>query len=238
MLRVHVRCRAGVRTKALLQLQTHVALFLDAALFGMGAGSRIPPRLDPLSIDDVLRVTTLSPEEVVLEAPIVVDPSYVTVLLHKLLGLSELVPLEQVTLELPGLSPIREPIPIQRGARSELPELHLPLPFALDDERSGHVDGCTVTLRYAHPPDHAQLEILREGLLAFIAQAAQGGFICPPMGPDDYFVSADDDVFIHDDEVTWAMESCDFAPDGLNGLLNFLTAYHQQAAPLRAVSIE
>ena len=147
-------------------------------------------------------------------------------------------PLEQITLELPGLSSTREPIEIQRGERSALPELHLPLPFTLEDERSGHADGCTVTLRYVHPPDYAQLELLREGLLAFIAQAAQGGFICPPMGPDDYFVSADDDVLVHDDEVTWAMESSDFAPDGFHGLLNFLAAYHQQVAPLRGVSLE
>jgi hypothetical protein len=238
MLRVHVRCKPEARPKALLQLQTHVAIFLDAALFGMGAGSRVPPRLDPRSIDEVLRMTTPCPEEVMLEAPVVVDPSYVTVLLHKLLGLSELVPIDEVIVELPGLSPIREPIQIQRAEGSALPEVHQPLPFALDDERSGHADGCTVTLRYAHPPDHAQLELLREGLLAFVAQAAQGGFICPPMGPDDYFVSADDDVIAHEDEVTWTMESCDFAPDGLNGLLNFLAAYHQQAAALRGVSIE
>jgi hypothetical protein len=38
--------------------------------------------------------------------------------------------------------------------------------------------------------------------------------------------------------VTWALESCDFAPDGLNGLLNFLAAYHHQVAALREVSLE
>ena len=210
VLRVHVRCEPEIRAKALLQIQTHVAVFLAAALFGMGAGARLPPRLDYRSIDDVLRVTTRHPT-VVLEAPVVVDPSYVTVLLHKLLGLSEMVRIEEVTVELPGLSPTREPIPIQRGDRSVLPRIHEPLPFVFDDERSGHADGCTVTIHHVRPPDEARL---------------------------DYFVSADDDVLVHDDEVTWAMESCDFAPDGLHGLLNFLIAYHQQAAALRQVSIE
>lgn len=237
VLRVRVRCKPETRPKALLQIQPHVAVFLDAARFGMGAGARLPPRLDYRSIDDVLRTTTHHPT-VVLEAPVVVDPSYVTVLLHKLLGLSEVVLIEEVTVELPGLSPTREPIPIEHGDRSVLPRIHEPLPFAFDDERSGHADGCMVTIRHVQPPDDARLDTLRDGLRVFIAQALQGGFISPPIGPDDYFVSADDDVLVHDDEVTWAMECCDFAPDGLHGLLNFLIAYHRQAAALRQVSIE
>jgi hypothetical protein len=237
MLRIRVCCKPGTPQKGLLQVQTHAAIFLEAALFGMGAGARVPPRLDPRTIDDVLRVSTPGPE-VALQAPAVVDPSYITVLLHKLLGLSELVAIDEVTVELPGLSATRESIPIQRGDTSELPELHTPLPFVLEDERSGHADGCTVSIRYAQPPGDSELEVLQDGLRVFIAQALQGGFISPPMGPDDYFVSADDEVAANDDEVTWVMESCDFAPDGLNGLLNFLAAYHQQVTALREVVLE
>ena len=240
LLRVDVCCKAGTRRKAVLPLETHVAIFLEAALFGMGAGARIPPRLDRRSIDDLLRVSTshVPHEEVVLEAPVIVDPSYVTVLLHKLLGMSEHVAIEEVTLELPGLSATRDPIAIQRGERSELPAIHLPIPFALDDERSGHADAYTLSITYAEPPSEPKLEVLRDGLRVWLAQAMQGGFISPPMGPDDYFVSADDDVVAHGDQVTWAMENTDFAPDGLNGLLNFLAAYHQQVAALREVVIE
>jgi hypothetical protein len=236
---VHVCCGPQTRTKGLLQVQTHVAIFLEAALLGMGAGPRVPPWLDHRTIDDVLHVTTShTPPEVLLRAPVVVDPSYVTVLLHKLLGLSEVVAITEVIVELPGLATTREPIAIVRGDTSELPARHDPLPFVLDDERSGPADTCTVTLRYATPPGEPELERLRDGLRVFIAQALQGGFISPPMGPDDYFVSADDDVTQGDREVTWVMEVCDFAPRGLDGLLNFLSAYHRGVASLRAVVLE
>ena len=240
LLRIRVCCKAGTRQRSLLQIQTHVAIFLEAALFGMGAGTRVPPRLDARDLEDVLQVTTHGSlhEEVVLEAPLVVDPSYVTVLLHKLLGLSDVVAIEDVTVELPELATTREPIPIERGDTSVLPQIHPPLPFVLEDERSGHADGCTLTLLYEKAPDERMLEVLREGLRTFVAQAMQGGFISPPMGPDDYFVSADDDVIAQDDHVIWTLESSDFAPDGLCGLLNFLAAYHRQVARLREVSLE
>lgn len=240
MLSIDVCCKVGTRPKALLPLQTHVAIFLEAALLGMGAGARIPPRLDLRSLGDLLRVSTRHAprEEVVLEAPVIVDPSYVTVLLHKLLGMSEHVAIEEVTVELPGLSSAREPIPILRGEASELPALHLPIPFGLDDERSGHADTCTLSIAFVEPPDEPRLEVLRDGLRVWLAQAMQGGFISPPMGPDDYFVSGDDYVVANGDQVTWTMENTDFAPDGLNGLLNFLAAYHQQVAALREVVIE
>lgn len=239
-LRIRVRCKPGTCRKGLLQVQTHVAIFLEAALFGMGAGARISPRLDRRTIDDVLHVTTNDADhpEVEMHAPVVVDPSYVTVLLHKLLGLSELVEIEAVTLELPGLSATRDAIPIHRAETSDLPAIHTPLPFTLEDDRSGHADACSVSLQYVKRPGDPELELLRDGLRVFLAQALQGGFISPPMGPDDYFVSADDDVTAHDEQVTWALESCDFAPGGLNGLLNFFAAYHQQVAALREVSLE
>jgi hypothetical protein len=239
LLRIRIRCKPGTRHKGLLQVQTHVAIFLEAALFGMGAGARVPPRLDRRSIDDVLCVTPdLAGQETVLEAPVVVDPSYITVLLHKLLGLSELVALEEVTLELPGLSLTREAIPIRRGDTSELPIIHLPIPFALEDERSGHADGCTVSILYVQPPGATELEALQDGLRVWLAQALQGGFISPPMGPDDYFVSADDEVVVHDDQVTWAMESFDLPADSLNALVHFLAAYHAQVAALREVVLD
>jgi hypothetical protein len=126
---------------------------------------------------------------------VVIDPSYVTVLLHKLFGLSEIVGIEEVTLDLPGLSATRDPISILRGNTSDLPAIHPPLPFTLEDERSGHADNCcTCSLQYTKRPGDPELELLRDGLRVFLAQALQGGFISPPMGPDDYFVSADDDV--------------------------------------------
>lgn len=237
-LRIRVRCKPGTRHKGLLQVQTHVAIFLEAALFGMGAGARIPPRLDRRTIDDVLRVTTSdSSPAVVLEVPVVVDPSYVTVLLHKLLGLSALVAIEEVAVELPGLGTTREPIPIHRGGRSELPAIHLPLPFTLADERTGNDDGCTLSLRLVEPPTEPKLEVLRDGLRVWFAQALQGGFIQPPMGPDDYFVSADE-IEVHDDEVTWVLENDDIAQDGINGVVSFLAAYHQHVAALRELLIE
>jgi hypothetical protein len=237
-LRIRIRCKPGTRSKGLLQIQTHVAIFLEAALFGMGAGERIPPRLDRRTIDDVMRVTTSDADhETVLEAPVVVDPSYVTVLLHKLLGLSALVAILEVAVELPGLGTTREPVPIHRGACSELPAMHLPLPFTLVDERTGNDDGCTLSLRLVEPPTEPQLEILRDGLRVWLAQALQGGFIQPPMGPDDYFVSADD-IEVHDDEVTWVLENDDIAQDGINGVVSFLAAYHHQVAALRELLIE
>jgi hypothetical protein len=242
VLRIRVRCKPGTRRKALLQVEAHGVVFVDAALFGMGAGARVPPRLHPRSIDDVLRVSigTTIREEVLLEAPVIVDPSYVTVLLHKLLGLSALVPIEEVTVELPGLTAAREPIPIRRSDRSELPEIYLPLPFAFEDENSSSGSrGCTLSILYEMPPNEPQLERLRDGLCPFIAQALQGGFISPAMGPDNYFIGADvDDVAVHDDQVTWVIEICDIAADGLNALVNFLAAYHQQVAPLREVILE
>lgn len=239
LLRIRARCRPGTRTKGLLQIQTHAAVFLEAALFGMGAGARVPPRLDRRSIDDVIRVTIDRVDhETIIEAPVMVDPSYVTVLLHKLLGLSEIVAIEEVTVELPELSSLREPIPIQRGERSTLPTIHLPIPFALDDESSGHADTYSLVITFAEPPEEPRLEVLRDGLRVWLAQAMQGGFISPPMGPDDYFVSADDDVMVDGDQVTWTMENTDFAPDGLNGLLNFLAAYHRQVSALREVGLE
>lgn len=238
VLRVHVRCKPGNRSEALFQVQTHVATFMDAALFGMGAGSRVPPRLDRRTIDDVLHEVTHAAEHATtLEAPVIVDPSYVTVLLHKLLGLSELVAIDEVTVELPGLSATRQPIPIHRGDRSELPEIHLPLPFTLSDERSGCDDGCMLSLRLAEPPTEPKLEVLRDALHVWLAQALQGGFIQPPMGPDDYFVSADD-IEVHDDEVTWVLENDDIAQDGINGVVNFLAAYHLQVAQVRELALE
>jgi hypothetical protein len=241
-LRIRVRCKPGTPIKGLLQIQTHVAIFLEAALFGMGAGARVSPRMDRRTIDDVLYVTTHDADhpEVDMQAPVVVDPSYVTVLLHKLLGLSELVEIEAVTVELPGLSATRDPITIRRSDRSELPEIYLPLPFAFEDENSSSGSrGCTLYILYEMPPNEPQLERLRHGLGPFIAQALQGGFISPAMGPDNYFISADvNDVAVHDDQVTWVMEICDIAADGLNALVNFLAAYHQQVAPLREVILE
>jgi len=238
VLRIHVRCKPGNRSEALLQVQTHVAIFLEAALFGMGAGSRVPPRLDLRTIDDVLHEITHAAEHATtLEAAVIVDPSYVTVLLHKLLGLSELVAIDEITVELPGLSSVREPIPIHRGECSELPAIHLPLPFTLEDERSGHADGCTLSILLAEPPPEPKLDILRDGLQVWLAQALQGGFIQPPMGPDDYFVSADE-IEVHGDEVTWVLENDDIAQDGINGVVSFLAAYHQHVAPLREVSLE
>jgi hypothetical protein len=239
LLRVRVRCKPATRNESVLQLQVHVAIFIEAALFGMGAGALVPPRLHLRSIDDVLRVsTTGAGPEVLLEAPAVVDPSYVTVLLHKLLGLSDLVPIEEVTVELPGLSATRRGVPIQRGESSLLPSLHAPLPCVLEDERSGHADACTLSIRFEAPPGESELEVLRDGLRVWLAQALQGGFISPPMGPDDYFVSADDEVAVHDDQVTWVMENFDLPADALNGLVSFLAAYHAQVAALRVVILD
>ena len=238
-LRVHVRCKAGTRRKAVLEVQTHVALFLEAARLGMGAGARVPPRLHRRSIDDVLRVSIdAAGGQTQLEVPAVVDPAYVTVLLHELLGLADHVAIEEVTVELPGLCGAREAIPIRRGDTSELPGLHPQLPFTLEDERSGHADVCTLSILFAQPPGAAELEALREGLRVFIAQALQGGFIQPPMGPDDYFVSADDEIDVHHDQVTWTMESFDLPADAIHGLLSFLVAYHQRVTKLREVGLE
>jgi hypothetical protein len=58
------------------------------------------------------------------------------------------------------------------------------------------------------------------------------------MGPDDYFVSADDEVAVHDDQVTWVMENFDLPADALNGLVSFLAAYHAQVAALRVVILD
>jgi hypothetical protein len=238
LLRLRVRCKPGTRHRSLMQLQVHGAIFVEAALLGMGAGAMVPPRLDPRSVDDVLRTSTTGVgPEVVLDAPVIVGPSYATVLLHKLLGLSEQVAIEEVMLELPGLSATRRAIVVERGESSVLPELHAPLPFAFADERSGHADTCTLRIVHESAPGEAELEVLRHALRVWLAQALQGGFISPPMGPDDTFVSADE-AEVHGDEVIWVLESCDVAPDGLRGLVNALVAYHRQVARLREVSLE
>lgn len=237
---IRVRCRPGTPTRGLLQIQTHVAIFIEAALHGMGAGARVPPRLDHRSIDDLLQASTrdLHHPEVEVRAPVIVDPRDVAVLLHQLLGLADYVAIEDVTVDLPCSSPTRERIAIVRGHGSVLPEAPTPLPFAFEDDRSGHCAGCTVGLTYAERPGEPELARLREGLRVFLAQALLGGFIPPPMGPSDAFVGADDEVTVHGEQVTWVLERCDLPPGALLRVLGWLTAYHHQVAALREVVFE
>ncbi len=236
MLRIRVGCRPGATHEDLLRVEAHGVTFIEAALLGMGAGARVPPRMDARPIDDVLRVG-FGRDGLALEAPVVIDPSYVVVLLHKLLCLSELVQLESVAVELPGLA-AHGPVPIVRRETSELPETHPGLPFVLEDERGGYTSTRTVTLIHAEPPSEVALVALRRGLRVWVSQALQGGFISPPMGRGDYFVSADDVVQVLDDEVIWGIENVRLDLDGMNGLLNFFTAYHDQVAALRGVVLE
>lgn len=237
VLRIRVGCKPGTNHERLAQVETHGATFIEAAMFGMGAGAQIAPRLDRRPLDDVLRVG-FGRDGLALEAPVVIDPSYVVVLLHKLLCLSEIVEIEDVEVELPGLVAAARPVPIVHRDTSELPPVHSRLPFELIDERGGYADTRTVTIVYARPPEDPALDVLRQGLRLWTAQALQGAYISPPMGPDDYFVNTDDTVQVLDDEVTWGMEDFQLDLDGMNAVVNFLAAYHGEIAELREVMLE
>jgi hypothetical protein len=236
-LRIRVGCRHGTTSEDLARVETHGATFIEAALFGMGAGARIAPRLGKRPIDKVLRVA-LGREGLALEAHVTIDPSYVVILLNKLLCLSDFVGVEDVAVELPGLASVSDTVPILRRDASELPEIHPQLPFEFVDERSGYSNTRTVLITYADPPSDSVLGFLRQGLQLWTTQALQGAYISPPMGPADYFVSTDDSLEVLDNEVSWSMEDFRLDLDGMNAIVNFLAAYHGQVAALREVLLE
>jgi len=237
ILRIRVGCKRGTTHEDLARVETHGAVFIEAAMFGMGAGARVAPRLDRRSIDDALRVG-FGREGLALEASVVIDPSYVVVLLHKLLCLTEFVDIEDVALELPGLAGSVVAVPIVRREDSELPQIYRILPFDFVDERGGYADTRTVTITYHRPPDGHALDVLRQGFSVWTTQALQGGYISAPMGTRDYFLNADDDLHVLDDEVTWGIEDYQLDHDALNAVVNFLAAYHGQVSELREVALE
>ncbi|MEM7160636.1 MAG: hypothetical protein AAF799_47810 [Myxococcota bacterium] len=239
-LRIRVRSAPTVSSDDIRRIEAHGVIFVEGALMGMGAGLRVPPKLSDQSIDDALRVGygTAGQSGVAFEAPVVIDPSYVTVLLHKLWALHEMVPIQEVVVELPGLSNSRSQLAIERGELSGLPAVHPALPFAFEDDMGGTRSDRQVLIGFAEPPSEDALEVLRHGMRVWLSQALQGGFIFAHVGPDDYFVAGDDTFNLVGDEIEWLLEKCRIDLRGLESMVNFLAAFHGQVAPLKFVVLE
>lgn len=239
MLRVRVRPTGEADADDLRRIEAHGIIFFEAALMGMGAGPRVAPVLSSHSIDDALRVSMQGPGAhagVVMEADVCVDPSYVTVLFHKLWSLHQMVPLAEVVVELPGVP--ESALVLQRAELSELPDLHQPLPFVFEDDMGGTRSDRSVLIGFMQPPNDEALDILRHGMRVWVSQALQGGYLFAHVDPEDYFVAGDDQFALIGDEVEWILEKCRIDLRGLHGMVHFLAAFHVAVSPVRFVVLE
>ncbi|MBV1860453.1 MAG: hypothetical protein KUG77_18715 [Nannocystaceae bacterium] len=239
MLRVRVRCTDEASADDLRRIQAHGVIFFEAALLGMGAGPRVAPALSSESIDDALHVAIQGPGAhagVLMEAKVVVDPSYVTVLFHKLWALHDIVPITEVVVELPEST--ESALVVTRTELSGLPSLHPSLPFAFEDDMGGSRSDRSVLIGFMQPPNEDTLEVLRHGMRVWISQALQGGYLFAHVSADDYFVSADDQFALVGDEVEWILEKCRVDLRGLNGMVHFLAGVHASVAAVKFVVLE
>jgi hypothetical protein len=242
ILRVRVRGRASPTEEDLRRVWAHVEIFVHAALLGMGVGSKIAPRLAPLPIDPD-RYLFAAPgvpasDAISFEATgIVLEPDYVVVLLHKLYALDQIVPLAEVVIEVPRSVEDARRVQLVRAPLSSLPGRAARLPFRYDDsELAQSGDHVTVALVLSRRLDTRERELLWEGFMVWTAQALQGGYLSPGKR-ENYFLQPHGGLLELETEIQWEIERFAIDARSLDGLVNFLVAFHDQVVQLHELVI-
>lgn len=240
LLRVRVRARAP-GDEDLMRVWAHVEVFVHAALFGMGVGADVMPRLSPPPIDPEQNIFAApgvpTPDAISFEARgVVMEAEYVVVLLHKLYALDMIVPLAEVAIDVPrSVEDIRR-VRVLRAPVSRLPKRHARLPFRLDDAELVQVsDHVTVSIAFSRPLEPAEIDLLWEGFLVWNAQALQGGYMSP-RARDRYFLQVAQRLRVIDEHVEWELGEFEIDLDALNALVNLLVAFHAKV-PIHEVAL-
>jgi hypothetical protein len=241
--RLVVETREAATEENFRQIEAHVQVWIENAMFGAGGG----PGLKPVVFGGALDVTQVlavhdanpTPNAITFEGPaIVCESTYATVLLGKLLCLAHhFVPLKNVHLTLPTPTSVARPIAVSRGPASQLPERAV-LAFPWDEDIDTGADSVALTIRFVRPLPRAELERLTKVLWSWLAQGIQGGYLSPPYDPETFALLASEDPTVAGDEVEWVLSDVEVDLRGFNVLANILQAFSDRFAQVAGVTLE
>ncbi len=223
-------------------LDTHVRVFVDAALYGMGSGPYAPPRLSELfDSRRILRseAPSTSQDWAVFRATGgAIDPTYVTVLLHKLRCLAlDGHPLTGVAVSLP-LLPDGDPevISVERAELSDLPGLWPQCGFACDMALDDYFSSLTVIVDFAEEVAAASFNIVKGACETWAAQCIQGGFTSATYDCDAYCL-VPGELTLLGDSIEWTLSDVDIDVRAFHSLANFFVAFSAKHEPVRRLAV-
>jgi hypothetical protein len=243
LLRVIIYTRDDPTEENYRQLEGHVQIWVECAMFGAAGGAAVPPRVHAGPLD----VTTIlsghdgmpSPRAITLEAAgLECEVAYANVLLHKLYCLAEeFLPLKSVAISLPTAVPYPERVAVVRGATSQFPDTIRPS-FALDMDIDTGADSRSLTVEFQRPLPKVDFETLQTALWSWLGQGMQGGYITPPFTPERFALIATDDPELSGTTVTWDIDEVEVPAEAFQILLSMLQAFSDRFARIAAVTIE
>lgn len=243
LLRIRVKCKSPTE-EDLRRVWAHAEIFVHAALLGMGVGDKVAPRIAPWPFDIEQRIFAQpgipAPDSISFEAKgVVLEPEYVVVFLHKMYALDQLVPLAEVVIEVPGAVEDPRRLRVMRSAASRFPHHTARLPFHYDASGIATAgEDVALTMTFSRVLAEPEIALLREALNVWTAQAAQGAYISPPLERDNFFLAPTEDLLVLDGEVEWSIEKFFVDVRGLDAIVNFLVAFHNQHVPLHEVAFD
>lgn len=242
---VHIEAAQNLSETELRQMQAHVQVFVEAAMYGMGAGRNTEPRMAPsFSVAELFTIKDGYPNarSATYEAlGLSIDLSYIPVLFHKLYCLAQyFIPLASVTVFIPAPGLPNRPIGITRADHSDLPALYSRLPFRLDTDLDSYSQSLAFTANFGEDVDEITANIVRDALYTWDAQSLQGGFISPTnnLDRDSYFIHPRDDILVFDGTIEWGVDKFEIDPRAINSLVNFFVALSNGRASVTDLTIE
>jgi hypothetical protein len=224
-------------------LETHVRVFMDAALFGLGSGRLAMPRLSGnLTLEPLLHITAPTDERpwlMLQAAGLAIDPAYVMVLLHKLRCLAlDGLPIDAVAVAFPFLSEGSRTIDLIRSDISDLPEISHDCQFERDFTLlDSYYSSCCISVDFARALTPGSSKVVESAFRVWAAQCLQGGYTSKIFDCHLYSL-VPDTVSLLGDRIEWNLDKVNVDRRAFNALANFLIALSHELAPVTRLVIE
>lgn len=224
-------------------LETHVRVFMDAALFALGAGRSLMPRLSKdLTLEFVLHITAPTDEcpwLTLQAAGLAIDPTYVMVLLHKLRCLVlDGLPISAVAVAFPFLSEGSQTIELVRGEISDLPGVSYDCQFERDFTLlDSYYSSCCISVDFARALTPVSFKVVESGFQVWAAQCLQGGYTSKIFDCHTYSL-VPDTINQLGDRIEWNLDKVNVDRRAFNALANLLIAVSRELAPVTHLAIE
>ncbi len=241
-------CRVLVETldtatdQAFRQIEAHVQLWVECAMFGAGASPRLVPSLfsGALDVTQVLSVSDADPHPNAVAftaAGIGCEPAYCNVLLHKLLCLAtHFVPLRSVTVAFSSVVSSPTKLNVVQARQSDFPMLGA-VPFAYREDLDSGANSVSLTITFASTPPPAAFDTLKMLLWRWLVQGAQGGYISPPWTPERFALLASDDPTVMSNRLTWNIDEVDVDRRAFHMLINMIHAFSNKFGTVAEVTL-